>query len=93
MLVLEDARPAVVGVADNCAIVDVVAPRAVADVDVVVVAVVAVVIAAIVNALVVPTAVADVDVVVVVTAAVVDAFVVAVAGGFAAVQVSLEQPH
>jgi hypothetical protein len=66
MLVLEDERPGVVGVEDNCALVD---------------------------AVVVPTAVADVDVVVVVTAAVVDAFVVAVAGGFAAVQVSLEQPH
>jgi len=50
MMVVEDERPEVVGVEGNC--VAVVAPTAVADVDVVVVAVVAVVVAAIVDAVV-----------------------------------------
>jgi len=93
MLVVEDERPEVVGVEANCvAVVAVVAPIAVADIDVVV-DVVAVVIPAIVVEVVVP--ITDEDVVVAVTAAVVDAFVVAV-GGLAAVQLAtgrLEQEH
>jgi hypothetical protein len=53
MLVLEDERPEVVGVEDNCAIVvAVVAPKGVVDVDVVAVAVVAVVVDAFVVAVV-----------------------------------------
>jgi len=94
MLVVEDARPGVVGVEGNCAlVVTVVAPIAVADV--IVVAVVANVVAAIV-VVIVPKGVVDVDLVVVVDAAVVDAFVVTVVGRLAAVQVvtgRLEQGH
>jgi hypothetical protein len=93
MLVVDDERPGVAGMEDNCAIVvAVVVPMAVADVDVVAVAVVAVV----VDAVVVSKAVVDVDLVVVVAAAVVDAFVVAVIGELAAVQLAtgrLEQEH
>jgi hypothetical protein len=87
----------VVGVRDDCVLeVAFVAPIAGADVDVVVVAVVAVVIAAIVEAVVAPIAVVDVDVVVPVAAAVVGAFVVAVVGELAAVQLAtgrFEQGH
>jgi len=96
MLVVEDERPVVVGVEDDCAlVVEVVVLMTVADVDVVV-DVVAVVIPAIVVEVVVPITDEDVDVVALVAAAVVDAVVVAVVGGLAAVQVAagrLEQPH
>jgi hypothetical protein len=90
MLVVEDERPGVVGVEDNCAlVVAVVVPKGVADV--VVVAVVEIEVAAIVVAIVAPITVVDVDVVVV------DAFVVPVVGGLAAVQLATgrlgEQEH
>jgi hypothetical protein len=86
MLVVEDARPGGVSVEANCAlVVEVVAPITVADVDVVVVAVVAAVIVAVV----VPIAVVDVDVVAVVGAAAVVAFVVPVVGGLVAVQLAI----
>jgi hypothetical protein len=81
MLVVENARPGVVGVEDNCAVV--------------VEVVVAVEIPAIADAGIVPIAIADVDLVVVVGAAAVDDFV-AVVGGLAAVQAAtgrLEQSH
>jgi hypothetical protein len=94
MMVVDDARPEVVGVEGNCAIV--VGVIAVADVGVVVVAVVAVVVAAIVDAVVAPITVADVDVVMVAVVAVVIAAIVDAVGGLAAVQVAtgrLEQPH
>jgi hypothetical protein len=95
MLVVEDARPGVVGVEDNWAlVVAVVASIAVADV--VVAAVVEIEVAAIVVAVVAPITVADVDVVVVVAAAVIKAFVVAVVRGLAAVQLAtgrLEHSH
>jgi hypothetical protein len=92
MFVVDDERPEVVGVEENCALV---VPLAVADVDVVVVTVGANVIAAIVVAVVAPIGVVDVDVVVVVAAAVVDAFVVPVVELEAAQSATgrLEQAH
>jgi hypothetical protein len=84
---VESAADAFVVLVDVALVVAIVAPTAVADVDVVE-------FVAIVDEVVTAIAVADVDVVVVVAAAVVGAVVVAVVGGLAAVQLGrLEQGH